>query len=1683
MGSNLTKTAASGGIQDTQEGLDFQWKNLILFASRCFALQSQVQLFGLLTEIQEAEKFDDVVLEYVNKHNEVKYILAQAKHKKNSKEMDSNSLIVEDNFSLVKYFASFWKISQKFGAQEIENVMIITNNTLVGSKKSIKVGQILTMQIQQSSESLYLEKTDHFIFGSIGEIFKFVSDQHSNERDKLFEIVRIIILSYELVNLYIKKPKTDFLSQNQKILFDTIIDRNSLTIKKDFLNGTFMGFEFFSMVFDRALKAAGDKNLPIENKIVKIQAHFQNIFKKNIAKSTLTAKQKNADDTINDFLNKFLYVTKVKIEDLQIEIDSELCKTFNRRNVELVSASVEVCLKSWFMDRKNTELTRHHFEDFISKSQTEIASMKMIVLKKESFRDSLEFSSIPPQVGSFINHLDPNQPRILRLETPESETHFAAMRILAKHSAKEEDALMFLTTNFTGDNFKQGLEVFEKLSCYKLLVVELHKNTFQVFERHEDDFDIILQNDPAKKVVVIGDASLVVNLQNMQTVEENESYFTDLVIDSQNQILDENIRFQDQETTWRAVLDGHDMSTLRIPLREILNNQLGNEINVSNVYSEKIYISRTILYNSCLKPSILQRNNQQSNDVFLIDDVDEFEKQRQSQVPHHLLQRSSNQLEWIESTKDLSVILEHIDESNPKTSSEFELTKSSSHVTIVSDVAGMGKSSLFSKSAQALKVFRSNQWIYKFDLNDHSDALDELTEIKLNCSEDAVNFIADKIMKLKSDFEKKHFTRSCTETGKVILLIDGVDEIFNSYGEEVVQLMKLLSQTKIKKIFISTRPECCERLEKEFLQIKHSLQPFSEADQKKYFLEFLKNNEKFKDLTETELNEIVDAFMESMKRSIRAKDYKHTGVPLVTKLVAEFLEGKIFQVNKATLDKTVKSLKSEKFNLWILYESFRTKSFDIYFREKRGMDVKKSINRRVCNEEKRKIMENYKIFAIQQFLKKDAAKFFPDVVKKKFTDFEIEEMEKVGLIYKTDDGYKFVHQTFAENLFTLFLMENFEQPKVAEFIVHLVLVEDQYRVVRSFIEYWIEDKVSSDNFDIYFEPFFPESPAQNTTPIHVSSKEQNPKILDFIYNCLTKSSKFKNQKSKVEQYFFTCDKDKVPAIFDLIRWSGNLNQFFDSVKNDFGSEFVRDIFRYKIQIGNNDNLLFYISQFGENLPVLLRWIRLKFDDPEFLKQQIFSIVEIDKCGILHYAFQFFPNQILANLLDELQNWEQVLGIELFQKLILMEDKNNKSFLFYYVYNDGSDTDFLIKILNAIKIAFENDESFLTKIIFHGDQWNQIFLNRFCVFSKKFDLLKILKWFHGSFGFDHLENLLLNMDNNQGTIIFQFFTNDRNSIASGLDILNYLKNDLYVDENFLKTKIILQKTYSNEDILLQFFLRSESLDQFNHFIENQFKISDSELRSSLTESNTILFHFAQKSKEDQEQYLSFMESKFGSNILNELITSGTLCEISCQSGRFDDFGSSILKFFEFVEQKFVDIDFLKTLISYKGGHNQTFIFHLFEVANKCLMKILNYFLQKFKNEKTFLGDFLLSIDDYGNTFTRFYLIQKDAPKMMKISKEFFELIKINFGSDFLKRLLLIKSKRDKNFHHGIVLNIHGVGGVEKSLEVLENLLEVVGKDRDFFVELTKQDDGVPDQIKEFLDGNFKETKKVLPYSTS
>jgi hypothetical protein len=289
----------------------------------------------------------------------------------------------------------------------------------------------------------------------------------------------------------------------------------------------------------------------------------------------------------------------------------------------------------------------------------------------------------------------------------------------------------------------------------------------------------------------------------------------------------------------------------------------------------------------------------------------------------------------------------------------------------------MGKSSLFQFLSKILKESQPSYWILKIDLNSFSDALDGLTRDVLTDFESAIEFLINQILKPELELTRYHFREACLKTGKVVILLDGFDEIASSYEHEVLNLVNLLLKTNIQRIYISTRPECCQRLESEFLQIKYSLMPFNESDQVKYMTNFIKA--KTREFDEEILKKTMDAVAQSMKKSISDRDLKFTGIPLVTKLVSELFEYEIveiFQNRYENLDEKLENIISKKFNLWSLYQNFVTKSFKIYFEEKCLIDEKNAANKKRIEKEKKIILDNYETFAIKQFLKTNLIKYF-----------------------------------------------------------------------------------------------------------------------------------------------------------------------------------------------------------------------------------------------------------------------------------------------------------------------------------------------------------------------------------------------------------------------------------------------------------------------------------------------------------------------------------------------------------------------------------------------------------------------------------------------------------------------------------------------------------------------------------
>jgi energy-coupling factor transporter ATP-binding protein EcfA2 len=473
----------------------------------------------------------------------------------------------------------------------------------------------------------------------------------------------------------------------------------------------------------------------------------------------------------------------------------------------------------------------------------------------------------------------------------------------------------------------------------------------------------------------------------------------DLTIATQKKVFNRQIEFQKIKTTWKKLVKKEKYLKKKVLLKDLLRtDKIAENVPVSKEVDENLYVSRTFISQHWLKPEVLKMLS--SDEVVYNQQDYEIKCQLQN---IHWLERTCGKLKWIKSSSDISKILKFIDDIEEPIGEDSFASSSSSKAYILTDMAGTGKSTVLNYLAQLLKKSHPDYWILKIDLNDHTNELEEASAEELKTPEAAIKFLIENVMKLKTEFESELFKKSCLETGNVILFFDGFDEVASYYKDQVTQLIKSLLKTSIVKIFIASRPEWAEHLQTTFSQIKYSLMPFEKKDQEKYLFDFMMQK-KIVNFDEDLLKKIVQMILSLMSKSLNDEVYSFTGVPLITKLVAEFFESKIREYFQGTssnnFDDLAEKLKTETFNLVKLYDLFVEKKLRIYYEEKSGMNPSKPKVRKTIKHETQIIMENYEALAVQQILKTDLQKHFPNRKKNQASDFLIRNKEKhCRLIY------------------------------------------------------------------------------------------------------------------------------------------------------------------------------------------------------------------------------------------------------------------------------------------------------------------------------------------------------------------------------------------------------------------------------------------------------------------------------------------------------------------------------------------------------------------------------------------------------------------------------------------------------------------------------------------------------------
>lgn len=145
----------------------------------------------------------------------------------------------------------------------------------------------------------------------------------------------------------------------------------------------------------------------------------------------------------------------------------------------------------------------------------------------------------------------------------------------------------------------------------------------------------------------------------------------------------------------------------------------------------------------------------------------------------------------------------------------------------------MGKTTFALHAANELKKMKKDNWVVFMDLKTYADVLH--TDDQQNHELIYVDYFLDKILELSNEISIQVF-KYLFNSGKVMFVVDGFDEISPTYKNFVLNFVKMIHDSK-NGLLLTTRPHLSHEIEKHLECKSVKMHPFTEKDQ----IEFLRN--------------------------------------------------------------------------------------------------------------------------------------------------------------------------------------------------------------------------------------------------------------------------------------------------------------------------------------------------------------------------------------------------------------------------------------------------------------------------------------------------------------------------------------------------------------------------------------------------------------------------------------------------------------------------------------------------------------------------------------------------------------------------------------------------------------------------------------------------------------------------
>ena len=379
-------------------------------------------------------------------------------------------------------------------------------------------------------------------------------------------------------------------------------------------------------------------------------------------------------------------------------------------------------------------------------------------------------------------------------------------------------------------------------------------------------------------------------------------------------------------------------------------------------------------------------------------------------------------------------------------------------VTIITGVAGTGKSTILYHYYDKTKEIHADHWVIKINFKDMAPAfLLQLSKSSRHSlffgRSDAIDFLVDNLpFVIGSSSFARSLLRHRLETGdRIVLMLDGFDEIDSQCQDIAIQLMKVLiedgkqQQANSVRLFVTTRSHIVNDLQFQLSQLAYALENFNKKDQIDCLTSYwMKHNSKTAttgDAQQEVMEKIAESLVDQLSSALRDEERSFIGIPLQCRILAEcFMQRvnmsitQLYNKNRNFKGTRVQQAasssgifdKDQKFDLASLYRMLMETKHQVFHVEKIKLKFKDDhiVNDSVNNMIRHIKIHLKKLTVETIFTNQSDVEIMwpPESLYESETDSrqEADALDKLsirfGLVNQVNGKLKFLHRTYAEYL-------------------------------------------------------------------------------------------------------------------------------------------------------------------------------------------------------------------------------------------------------------------------------------------------------------------------------------------------------------------------------------------------------------------------------------------------------------------------------------------------------------------------------------------------------------------------------------------------------------------------------------------------------------------------------------------